>query len=106
MVECPQEQAWRRGEADTVVLMGAINLAMAKLVATIRMLIDTDGWGGHGIRSVEHWVTWKAGVSRRRAENLVRIARRIDDLPACWALFSEGRLTEDAMVRIACRVPA
>ena len=106
VVECRQELAWRRGEADTVALMGTINLAVAKLVGTIRMLIDTDGWTGWGIRSVEHWVTWKAGVSRTRAENLVRIARRIDELPACWALFSAGRLTEDAMVRIARRVPA
>jgi len=106
VVECRQELAWRRGEADTVALMGTINLAVAKLVGLIRMLIDTDGWGGQGIRSVEHWVTWKAGVSRRRAEDLVRIARRIDELPACWTLFSEGRLTGDAMVRIARRVPA
>lgn len=36
----------------------------------------------------------------------MRIARRIDELPACWALFEARRLTEDAMVRIACRVPA
>jgi hypothetical protein len=55
---------------------------------------------------VEHWVAWKAGVSPRRAEDLTRIARRIDELPACWGLFRSGRLTEDAMVRIARRVPA
>ena len=36
----------------------------------------------------------------------MRIARRIDELPACWALFEAGRLTEDAMVCIARRVPA
>ena len=30
-----------------------------------------DGWAGAGIRSPEHWVTWKAGVSRARAEGLV-----------------------------------
>ena len=106
MVECPQELAWRQGEAKTVALMGTINLAVAELVATIRMLIDTGGWGGHGIRSVEHWVTWKAAVKRSRAQDLVRIARRIDDLPACWALFRAGRVSEDSMVLIARRVPA
>jgi hypothetical protein len=36
----------------------------------------------------------------------VTIARRLRDLPACWALFESGRLGEDAMVRIARRVPA
>jgi hypothetical protein len=106
VIDHPQQRAWAEGEAATVVLMGTINLAVAQLVATIRMLIDTDGWGGHGIQTVEHWVTWKAGISRSRAEGLVRIARRIDELPACWALFESGRLTEDAMVRIARRVPA
>ena len=97
MIDHPQERAWARGEAETIALMGTINLAVAKLVVTIRMLIDTGGWGGHGIRSVDHWVQWKAGVKERRAQDLVRIARRIDELPACWALFEAGRLTEDAM---------
>jgi len=106
VIDHPQERAWHDGEMSTVALMGTINLAVAELVATIRMLIDTGGWGGHGIQTVEHWVTWKAGISRSRAEGLVRIARRIDELPACWALFRGGRLTEDAMVRIARRVPA
>lgn len=105
VIDHPQERAWRQGETTTVALMGTINVAVAELVATIRMLIDTGGWGGHGIQTVEHWVTWKAGVSRRRAEDLTRIARRIEELPACWALFRAGRLTEDAMVRIARRVP-
>jgi hypothetical protein len=36
----------------------------------------------------------------------VRIARRTEDLPRCWALFSEGRLTEDVMARLARRLPA
>jgi hypothetical protein len=106
VIDHPQERAWHEGEASTVALMGTINLATAQLVATIRMLIDTDGWGGHGIRSVEHWVTWKAGIAPNRAADLARIARRIDELPACWALFEAGRLTEDAMVRIARKVPA
>ncbi len=106
MIDHPQELAWRQGEADTVALMGTINVAVARLVSTIRMLIDTDGWGGHGIKSVEHWVTWKAGVSPRRAQDLGRIARRIEELPACWQLFQHGRLTEDAMARICRRVPS
>ncbi len=106
VIDHPQERAWVEGERSTVALMGTINVAIAQLVSTIRMLINTGGWGGHGIRSVEHWVTWKAGVAPRRAQDLARIARRIDELPACWRLFQHGRLTEDAMVRIAKRVPA
>ncbi len=106
VIEHPQDRAWEEGERSTVALMGTINGATAELVATIRMLIDTEGWAGHGIQSVKHWVTWKAGLSPSRAEGLVRIARRIPELPACWGLFADGQLTEDAMVRIARRVPA
>jgi hypothetical protein len=102
----PQEAAWTFAEGEAVAVMGTVNMAVARLVAALRTLIDCDGWAGAGIRSPEHWVTWKAGLSRTRAEGLVRVARRVGDLPACWALFATGRLGEDAMVRIARRVPA
>ena len=102
----PQDRAARDGEAVVIAVMGTVNVAIAQLVAAIRDLLASDGWGGAGIRSPEHWVTWKAGVAPARAAGLVRIARRAGDLPACWALFEQGRLGEDAMVRIARRVPA
>jgi hypothetical protein len=101
-----QERAWLEGEAQTVAVMGTLNAAAAQLVTTIRMLLDTDGWHGWGIQSPEHWVMWKAGISPDRASKLVHIARRLDELPACWALFEQGRITEDAMARVARRVPA
>ena len=69
------------------------------------VLVDSDGWEGIGIQSPEHWLCWKAGISRPRAEGLVSIARRVAELPTCGALFRAGRLGEDAMVRIARRVP-
>jgi hypothetical protein len=102
----PQAQAWDVASAEAAAVMGTVNAAIARLVAALHALLAADGWVAHGIQSPEHWVTWKAGVSRGRAEGLVRIARRVDELPACWALFVEGRLGEDAMVRIARRVPA
>ncbi|MDD9369864.1 MAG: DUF222 domain-containing protein [Acidimicrobiales bacterium] len=102
----PQERAWRAAEAAAAEAMGTVNPAVARLVGALVDLLAADGWQGAGIRSPEHWLTWKAGVSHGRAAGLVRIARRVDDLPACFALFAEGRLGEDAMVRIARRVPA
>lgn len=106
VIDHPQDRAWRDAEQETTALMGTVNAAMARLVATIAMLIDTNGWHGSGIRSIDHWVTWKACVSDRRASGLVRIARRIDELPACWSLFRDGRITEDVMVQLARRLPA
>lgn len=106
MIDHPQDRAWAQGEVDTIAVMGTLNAAAAQLVLTIRMLLDTDGWNGWGIQSPEHWVTWKAAVAPARAKALVRIARRLHELPACWALFEQGRVTEDAMARVARRVPA
>ncbi len=101
----PQEVAWRFAEGEAIEVMGTVNVAVARLVAAVRVLVDTDGWEGVGIQSPEHWLCWKAGVARPRAEGLVTIARRVAELPACWALFTAGRLGEDSMVRIARRVP-
>jgi Domain of unknown function (DUF222) len=104
--QAPQEAAWRFAEGEAIAVMGTVNAAVARLVAAVRDLLAVEGWEGVGIRSPEHWLCWKAGISRPRAEGLVTIARRAGQLPACWALFLEGRLGEDAMVRIARRVPA
>ncbi len=101
----PQEAAWDFAASEAIDVMGTVNLAVARLVAAVQVLLDADGWEGVGIRSPEHWLCWKAGVSRPRAEGLVTIARRARELPACWGLFAAGRLSEDAMVRIARRVP-
>jgi hypothetical protein len=100
----PQARAWAAAEAESAAAMGTVNAAVARLVAAVRDLVAADGWQGWGIQSPEHWLCWKANVSRARAEGLVRVARRVDELPECWALFASGRLGEDAMVRIArCR---
>ena len=96
---------WNWGEQRAIAVMTAMNLATVALVETIGLMIATDGWAGSGITSVESWVCWKTNVSRHRAEGLCRIARRAEDLPICWDLFVQGRLTEDAMVRIAGKVP-
>ena len=96
----PQEVAWRFAEGEAVAVMGTVNVAVARLVAAVRVLLDTDGWEGVGIQSPEHWLCWKAGVARPRAEGLVAIARRVAELPACWALFTAGRLGEELEGRV------
>ncbi|HEX6235556.1 MAG TPA: hypothetical protein VFZ68_00080, partial [Acidimicrobiales bacterium] len=62
-----QEAAWVFAQGEAAAAMGAVNAGVARLVAAVRVLLDTDGWAGPGIRSPEHWLTWKAGISRGRA---------------------------------------
>jgi hypothetical protein len=40
----PQEEAWWFAEAEAVAVMGTVNVAVARLVAAVRGLLDTDGW--------------------------------------------------------------
>ena len=70
----PQEAAWLAAEGEAAVVMGTVNLAVARLVTAVRELLAVDGWVGHGIQSPEYWLCWKAGISRFRAEGLLRIA--------------------------------
>ncbi len=97
--------AWDRCHDLAVAAMSAVNLATVTLVEAIGELLTTEAHAGSGL-TPEHWVRWKANVSRHRAEGLLRIAQRRDELPMCWAAFADGRITEDAMTRISRRVPA
>jgi hypothetical protein len=84
--------------AETV---GLLNMVTAELVGLIGDALHTGGWEGFGIRSPEHWVVWRCGVSPTRARRLVRIARTLDGLPECAGLFADGSLTEDQTAVIA-----
>jgi len=102
-----QERVGWEAQARAAELMGQMNVAAAELVDVIAEVLDAEAWGaGGGLRSPEHWVTWRTGVSPARAARLVAIARRVDDLPLCVALFRTGGLTEDAMALIAAKAPA
>jgi hypothetical protein len=99
------EIAWIEGEAAVAIAMSEANIAAVALVEAMVDMLARNGWYGWGINSPEHWLCWKANISAGRADGIVRIAQRKDELPECWALFAAGKVTEDAMVRIARRVP-
>jgi Domain of unknown function (DUF222)/HNH endonuclease len=78
--------------AETV---GLLNLVTAELVGLIGEALRTGAWEGFGIRSPEHWVVWRCGMSPARARRLVVTARTLDVLPQVGALFEAGSLSED-----------
>ncbi len=85
--------------------VGRVNVAHAELVAVIVEVLDSGCWNGHGIRSPEHWVTWKTGVSATRARDLVLIARRSVELPVTAEVFRNGLLSVDQVTVIAQETP-
>ena len=86
--------------------VGRVNVAHAELVAVIVEVLDSGCWNGHGIRSPEHWVTWKTGVSATRARDLVLIARRTVELPVTAEVFRSGLLSADQVAVISRETPA
>jgi hypothetical protein len=56
-----------RLEAEMAEVCGVLNAATGRLVGLIARVLETEAWQGWGIRSAEHWVAWKCGVSPRRA---------------------------------------
>lgn len=93
-------------EARLAQVNGQLHAVQAQQVELIADALREGWWHGDGIVSPEHWVTWKCGVSPRRARDLIRIARRRDELPLTSALFADGRISVDQMTVIARHAPA
>jgi hypothetical protein len=83
--------------AETV---GLLNVVTAELVALVGEALRKDAWEGFGIRSPEHWMVWRCGVSPTRARRLVAAAQALDGLPHVGALFETGSLSEDQLAVI------
>ena len=75
------------------VRAGQIAAAQAELLAWIAEFDRREGWMGHGLLSCAHWLSWQIGLSPSAAREQVRVARRLEDLPALAAAFADGRVS-------------
>ncbi len=64
---------------------------------------ERKAWAGEGIASCAHWLVWQAGFSLRTAQEHVRAARALRDLPKIHDAFAAGQLSY-AKVRAMTRV--
>ncbi len=97
MTEAPEKPPSDNRSLDDRVaeIVGLLNVTAAELVKLIGEALRTGAWEGFGIRSPEHWVVWRCGVSPARARRLVAMARALEALPATSELFDAGSLGED-----------
>ena len=84
---------------------GHLNVLHAELVALAAEALETGCWEGFGIRSLAHWLTWKAGLSQARAAEVERLARVSVSHPKVMATFGEGLLSLD-QASVATKAPA
>ena len=101
-----QSERERALEAELAVVCGQLNQVSARLVAVTARAIESEGWAGAGIRSVEHWLVLRAGLSPGRARQVVLMARRVGVLPVVMGQFAAGRLSVDQVAVVARHAPA
>ena len=93
-------------ESELDEIAGRLNAEHARLVdVTVRLLADRTLWADWECRSLEAFISWRAGASHALASKVVSVARRVDDLPLCIAAFREGKLSLDQIGPIARKVP-
>ncbi len=85
---------------------GHLNVIHGQLVDLVVETIATNGWHGVGFRSVEHWISLRTGLSPLRAQQIVQLARRADELPVTMDALRSGRLSIDQAVVVAHTIPS
>lgn len=102
----PHESETRATEAEIATICGHLNVLHARLVAITEDALVTGSWGGHGVRSPEHWLAWQTGLSPARARQVVLLAKRRHELPVTMAAFALGELSIDQAAAVATHVRA
>lgn len=82
---------------------GRMAAGMARLLTYVAEFDRREAWGGPGMLSCAHWLTWRIGLSPGAAREWVRVARRLEELPEMRAAFESGRASW-SQVRAITRV--
>ncbi len=91
---------------DVVAALAAdLHDAHARLVGHVSEMLDEETWAGAGIRSPEHFLVLRAGLSRGQARAIVLVAKRSTELPSTAGALREGRISLDQATVIARHTP-
>ena len=84
---------------------GHLNVLNAQLVELAAEALATGAWQGWGVRSLQHWLTWQAGISPGHSQEVVRLAEARDTHPAIMSTFAAGAISVD-QAAVATKAPA
>ncbi len=93
-------------EQELASLCGLINAGYARLVTIVSDALVDESWAIAGVRSPEHWLMMRAGLSPFHARQVVAVARRRGELPTVMGEFANGQLSLDQVSVIARYAPA
>jgi hypothetical protein len=93
-----------RLEHEITELAAHINAATCHWLLLVGEFDRREGWAEWDCKSCVHWLSYRCGLSPSAAREQVRVARRLDGLPAIRATFADGELCYSqvrALTRIA-----
>ncbi len=91
---------------DLVARLAAdLHDAHARLVELMRSVLAEGTWEGRGLRSPEHFLVLRAGLSHGQAKAIVLLARRSEELPETSRALQEGRISLDQAAVVARHTP-
>jgi hypothetical protein len=93
-------------EAEITTLAAHLNAATYRFLALIADFDRREGWGGWGVRSCAHWLSWKCSLGLCAAREKLRVAHALECLPLIADAMQRGTLSYAkvrAMTRIATK---
>ena len=93
-------------EQELASLCGVLITSYSRLVAIVTQSLQDESWAIAGVRSPEHWLVMRAGLSPFHARQVVAVSRRRSQLPTVMAQFADGQLSLDQVTVVARYAPA
>ena len=100
----PSDLETERLEAEIASLYSRISAETCRWLLLVAELDRREAYLQWGCRSCAHWLSWHCGVGLRAAQDHVRVAGRLDELPLIRDAFARGELSYSkarALTRIA-----
>jgi hypothetical protein len=91
-------------EAEIASLYSKISAETCRWLLLVAELDRREAYLKWECHSCAHWLSWHCGVALRAAQDQVRVARRLGDLPRITQAFSRGHLSYSkvrALTRVA-----
>ena len=91
-------------EREITQLAAHIHAATCRWLGLVAEFDRREGWASWGCKSCAHWLAYTCALGSVAAREHVRVARRLEDLPAIRAAFGRGELSYSqvrAMSRVA-----
>jgi len=97
LTELTEAEVLEAAQASTAVAV----LATAVQTAAAGRLDTSKTWQSSGAKSAGAWLAWQCRLPAKRANGVVRCARRLRDLPGTETAFLAGQLTLDHVTLLA-----